>query len=294
MGYYEDLGVSRDASTEDIKKAYKKLAMKNHPDKGGDPEVFKKISEAYETLSDPEKRHQHDNPAQQFGGFPGGFPFPFSFGAQQPPPAQHFMNISLKDAYEGRTVNLNIGLQKKCSCAKPCRVCGGRGSIGVEVMPMMIIQQPCHGCNGEKVTLVGCQECSGTGRRDVKERVTIQIPPGVNSGYTEVLKGLGNNGGDLHLVVQVQEHPMFKREGQDLVFTRRISLLESLIGLHIGIPHFGGDLIHHEAGPIDPRKRYRVPGKGMPRGDLWIVFDVQYPSEFSGEMRERLKNLMTS
>ena len=295
MSYYDELGVQKGASMDEIKRAYKKLAIKNHPDKGGDPEKFKKISEAYETLSDPEKRENYDNPRQDFGGFPGGFPFGEMFGRHGPPPAQHTINISLDDAFKGRQVNLNIGLHKKCKCARPCNTCGGRGTIGVEFMPMMIIQQPCPACHGEKTILVGCGECSGTGRREVKERATLDIPAGVQSGHTIVLKGMGTDGGDLHIVIHVSAHPVFKREGQDLVYTKKISLIESLIGLHIGIPHFGGDIIHHEPGPIDPRKRYRVPGKGLvPNASLWIIFDVQYPPPLSHEVREFIKNLTLS
>jgi DnaJ-class molecular chaperone len=290
MSYYDELGVAKDADPETIKKAYKKLAMKYHPDKGGDQEKFKKISEAYETLSDPDRRSQYDNPGFP-GGFPGGFPFPF--GEMFNPPAQHTINIGLEDAYKGRQVNLNIGLMKKCSCSRKCNTCGGRGTIGVEFMPMMIIQQPCPGCRGEKVVLVGCGDCRGTGRREVKERVTLDIPAGVESGHTIILKGLGNDGSDLHIIVHVADHPVFKREGKDLVFHRKITLLESLIGLHIGIPHFGGDLIHHEKGPIDARKRYLVKDKGLPGGHLWVIFDIQYPGEFSNEVRESLKKLMT-
>lgn len=287
MTYYDDLGVPNNADQDTIKRAYRKLAMQNHPDKGGDPEKFKKISEAYETIGDPDKRHQYDNPQPT-----GGFPFPFGDMFTQRPPAQHLLKISLEDAFHGRIVNLNIGMRKKCTCSRTCHTCGGRGSIGIEIMPMMIIQQPCHGCNGKKVVLVGCKECSGTGQREVKERVSISLPPGVQNGHTEILKGMGNDEGDLHIVVHVSDHPVFKREGQDLVITRKISLLESLIGLHIGISHFGGDLLHHQPGPIDPRKRYCIKGKGMPRGDLWVVYDVHYREEFSIETREKLKCIL--
>ena len=285
MGYYEDLGVSKDASQDEIKKAYKTLAMKHHPDKGGDPEVFKKVSEAYEVLSDENRRREHDNPPQPFN--------PFEMFAQRGPQVtRHVLNIQLKDAYDGREINLNIGLKKLCKCAKTCTTCHGRGSVGIEVMPMMIIQQPCPRCNAKGTMPSGCSECSG-GYRDVTERVTVRVPPGVQSGYTEVLKGLGADGGDLHLIVHVMDHPVFKREGNDLVITRKISLLESLIGLNIGISHFGGDIIHSEPGPIDPRKRYRVPGKGMTASSsMWIVFDVQYPPPFAPDVRESLKTLI--
>jgi DnaJ family protein A protein 2 len=280
MGYYEDLGVSKDASIEDIKKAYKKLAMKNHPDKGGDPEVFKRISEAYEVLGDPDRRNQHDNPVQPFGF--------------QRPPARHVVVISLEDAYKGRVIKFNIGLQTNCACSRTCPTCGGRGSIGFEFMPMMIIQQPCHVCQGAKVIRVGCNDCSGTGYKERRERVSIEVPPGVQSGYTVVLNGMGNDGNDLHIIVNISEHPIFKREGQDLICQRRISLLESLIGLHIGIPHFSGDLVHSESGPIDPRKRYKIPGKGLPGGDLWVIYDVEYPKlPLSDATRESLKNIMS-
>jgi len=272
MGYYEDLGVSKDSTPDDIKKAYKKQAMKYHPDKGGDPEMFKQISEAYEVLSDPHKRSQYDQPPPALG-----------------PPDRHTVNVTLDDAYHGKQINFNIEMRHKCSCKRVCHMCHGTGAMNVELMPMMLIRQPCPGCMGQGTVNVGCHVCNRTGYKVVKDRVTLTTPQGMQSGHTEILRGKGTDGRDLHIVFNVQEHPVFKREGQDLVFVKKISLLESLIGLYIGVPHFGGDVIHHEQGPIDPRRRYRVPGKGMQRGDLWIIYDVQYQL-VSDEVRARIKN----
>jgi DnaJ family protein A protein 2 len=277
--FYDDLGVAKDASMEDIKRAYKRLAMKNHPDKGGDPEAFKKISVAYETLSDPQKRREYDSPPQ---GFPGGFPFPFTGGFQT-----HVINVTLDDVFHGKTINLNVMVQNKCKgCSRNCRTCDGRGTVNIEFMPMMIVQQPCPGCRGEKQVSTGCADCKGTGHQQTKERRVLHLPKGFQNGYTEVLKGLGDNGRDLHIVFQVLDHPVFKREGQNFVMQKKITFIESLIGLHFGISRFGEEIIHHEPGPIDPRKRYTVKNK-----DIIVVYDVEYPQKpLAPELRELLKN----
>jgi DnaJ-class molecular chaperone len=303
MSYYESLGVDKTASKDEIKKAYKKLAMKSHPDKGGDTEVFKKISEAYEILSDEDKRNEYDNPRQQFNPFDV---FGQMFGRQvrRLQDHRHVIKISLLDAYKGRGINLNVKMDKKCLCVKTCEVCKGSGNIGIQhpMMMGMIIQQPCGKCSASGVFSVGCLKCAGKGVLQETNRVSINIPAGVENGHQEILEGLGEQSinsndiaGNLTIIIQVEEHSIFKRSGDDLIFTKKISLGESIVGLYVGIPHFDGDIIHdtRQYGIINPSKLYIVPGKGMTsRGSLQIKFDIQYPNvPITDDMRDEIKEL---
>jgi DnaJ family protein A protein 2 len=301
MSYYEVLGVQKNASKDEIKKAYRKLAMKEHPDKGGDPEKFKAISEAYETLSDDEKRQQYDNPQPEFNPFEmfGNF-----FGQQKRKMKdhRHMIRMSLQDVYRGRDVNLNIKIDEICECVNTCQQCKGSGQIGIS-HPMlgMLIQQTCPRCGGRGIQSSGCFACHGKGKREVLKRVHLKIPPSVPDGYMERIPGMGEQAitqndlpGDLIIGVQVLEHPVFKREGNNLVVTKTISFTESIIGFYMGIPHFDGEILH-DTRPycvIDPRKDYIIKDKGLKGGDMILRFNVDYPTKHvSDEERETVKRI---
>lgn len=294
MDYYEVLGVQRGASQDDIKRAYRKLAMKEHPDKGGDQEKFKKINEAYETLSNQDKRTEYDNPPQN--------PFEMMFGnifreeKRRLPDHVHTIQISLEDAYKGKTIQLNISLDVLCEkCSKICQHCRGNGTVHMSPHPGFpaIMQVPCHACQAKGILNRNCEHSKQ------QRRVSIHLKPGVASGYKEILEGFGEQKkkpsdipGNLVITIHVKEHEIFKRDGDDLLITRKISLVESLIGSYVSIPHFSGDFIF-DTRPytvIDPRKFYEVSGKGMnERSKLKIQFDIQYPTiKFVQSVREKL------
>lgn len=168
---YEVLGLTKDASQDEVKKAYRKLAREHHPDKGGDPEKFKKVQEAYEVLSDPEKRENFDrfgtpdappqgpNPndifAQMFGGAFGG-----PRGPVRRSDHNHNLKITLEDAYRGLTRTFKVTLSKPCfACRKQCSQCRGRGSVQIQMGPMAF-SQPCPSCGGQGGGSSGCQECN--------------------------------------------------------------------------------------------------------------------------------------
>jgi DnaJ-class molecular chaperone len=303
MDYYQTLGVTRESSKDDIKKAFRKLAMKEHPDKGGDPEKFKKIAEAYEVLSDDQKRQEYDNPAPAFNPF-DMFGNIFQQQNRTMSDHQHVINISLEDAYRGREVNLNITTEKMCSCTRMCDQCKGSGSVGIS-HPMlgMFIQQPCGRCGGKGFS-GGCVLCKACGRLNEKKKVLIKIPKGVKDGHSEIVQGMGEQAkkpsdipGNLILIIKIQEHPLFKRDGDNLVFTKKISLVESLIGLYVGIPHFDGDILHdaRQYGVLNPSNKYKIPGKGMnSNGSLVLKFEIQYPTKILSEKeRELVKDIFT-
>jgi DnaJ-class molecular chaperone len=228
MKHYESLGVSKDASSDDIRKAYRKLAIQHHPDKGGDQDKFKEISAAYEVLSDQEKRNQYDqfgdngppqmgghpfgdggiNPhdifAQMFGGG-GGMPG-FHFNMHQQHQQQnitrndinHEINISLADAFNGLSKTIKINLKKNClSCKSTCNDCQGRGMVQA-IHRMGIFTQmttsPCGRCNGSgKMSNVrpDCKECNGKGSYNEDHKQDIVIPKAVSHHHKICINGLG-------------------------------------------------------------------------------------------------------
>jgi DnaJ-class molecular chaperone len=296
---YDVLGLTRDASQDDIKKAYRKLAREHHPDKGGDPEKFKKVQEAYETLSDPQKRANFD----QFGSAEGphGAPnmndvfaqmFGGAFGGPRGPVRRadhhHDLTITLEEAYRGATRNLKVTLTKQCfACLKKCQQCRGAGNIHMQMGPMSF-RQPCPACNGQGGGASGCSECNFKSKKLEQLGVELKIPPGIEEGNSIVASGLGEqplkpgeNPGDLIFHVKIKSHPHLMRMGKDIVFSTKISFEDSVIGKKLTIPHFDGpiEIDTSEYGVLDPRRDYFIHGKGfVPGGHLRLSFDVLYPT----------------
>lgn len=301
---YDVLGLNRDATSDDIKKAYRKLAREHHPDKGGDAEKFKKVQEAYEVLSDPQKRQNFD----QFGtpdGPSGGGPFPpeffnhmfgggFGFGGNRGPVKRsnfdHELKISLEEAYRGTTRNMRITLDKTCfTCRQKCPQCQGRGQVQHHMGPM-IFNQTCGACRGEGGVSRGCGECNG-GRKREPLNLELKIPQGVTDGAVMLGHGLGEqprnpgeNPGDIQFHIKIEEHPELMRQGLDLIWTTKLSFEDSVNGKKIKIPHFDGPIEIDTAdwGVIDPREDYIIPFKGFKMGDktgrLRVSFNVVYPN----------------
>jgi len=302
---YDVLGLPRDASPDDVKKAYRKLAREHHPDKGGDAEKFKKVQEAYEILSDPQKRANFDQFGAADGPPQGGLRpediFASMFGGQSPfgfpsrGPVRranhdHELRISFEDSYKGLVKNLKLTLHKPChSCIKKCQQCGGRGMINRQMGPMMF-QQPCQPCEGQGSRRSGCQLCSGNGHKLEHLNLELKIAPGTESGETIVCRDLGEQArtpkeepGDLVFHVKVQDHSEFMRQGIDMIWTTRISFEDSVRGRKFVIPHFDGpiEINTSDWGVIDPREDYIIPNKGFlvgeNRGRLRVSFNVIYP-----------------
>lgn len=301
-GPYEVLGVSKDAQEADIKKAYRNLARQHHPDKGGDPEQFKKIQEAYEILSDPQKRQNLDqygsvdgppmfNPGDLFSQmFSGAFGAGAPRGPQRCADVEHDLRISFEESWRGTTRNLRITLDKTCfACRNKCQQCRGRGHIQHNMGPMMINQQ-CGACGGVGGNSYGCSECN-KGRRLESLNLELKIPAGVSNGNVIIGHGLGqqpinhgDNPGDIKFNIKIDDHPEFLRQGLDLVWNTRISFENSVQGKIIEIPHFDGPIKIDTAnwGVLDPREDYIIPLRGFKVGEnvgkLRVQFNVIYPN----------------
>jgi DnaJ-class molecular chaperone len=243
---YSVLGVTKGADTEEIRKAYKTLAREHHPDKGGDPEKFKELSQAHEILSDDAKRRNYDitgntsdqpqqgNPfgmpeafSQMFGGmFPGAGMFPGSpMGSPRKregkgPGKNQDIPLRLDDYYKGR--NLNVKLGRQCICklckghggasVKTCDQCGGRGQLNqmINMGPIqMMAQTPCPPCNGKGQQPVGrCVTCGGRGLSHEEKTMDIKVEPGMMPGNTIVFSGM------------CSDHPQFTEAGDVTVILR--------------------------------------------------------------------------
>jgi DnaJ-class molecular chaperone len=311
--YYNILGIEKGASDDEIKKAYRKCALKNHPDKGGDAEVFKDITEAYEILSDSEKRQRYDRGEdhhqhpqmhsnnhhdifeqlfrQGFGGL-GGFGFPGQPHPQNTKRSNHThqLKVSMRDAHNGLEKTLKINVKRQCfNCKKKCNVCDGRGVSFMQQGPFSI-QQTCNNCGGLGICNninVGCKDCQGKGEIISDELCKINIPKCVASGQIITVSGLGEqpqkNGeqpGDLLIQIVVEDDPYFKRVNNDLVYKVPITFKESIVGKDILIPHFDGNISMNTVGfgVINPKKRYALTKRGLGNnGDLVLDFDIRYP-----------------
>lgn len=312
--YYDILGVNKDASDDEIKRAYRKLALKTHPDKNnGDDTMFKKINLAYETLSDPDKRHEYDNPNQMpnfnanFGEdifeqiFRGMGGINININGQRSGPIKrgnhfHRVNVSLRDVHTGIFKTLKLKITKICfDCKTTCKSCNGSGmTVNIQRMGPYIqhIQTGCNMCNGTGVVNnnnSGCKRCCGVGNIIDEEIIKIEIPKNTVSGYKVLFNGLGEQpqktgeqAGDLIVEVIVNEDPYFIREGDNLIFKTKITLAETFIGKDIIVPHFDNNITVNTKmfGIINPKKGYHIKGKGLGgKGDLIFIFEIIYPDK---------------
>ena len=301
--YYELLGVSEDASQEEIKKAYRKKAKKYHPDSNSeeaDEEKFKKINKAYDVLSDEEKRKKYDRFGEQgveghaqrgqrraasnfqdifeeiFGG---GFGSRKSSGEN----LKASVSVSMEEAFHGTSKAIRIERQVQCDeCEgsgaengelKQCPECNGSGKVQ-EVERSMFgrrrVVKECPRCNGRgKIPEEACSQCNGSGVVEEEEEIEFDVPAGIEDGQRLRIQGKGNENregrsGDLYVYVAVEEHPELERKGSDLYTVEKVGVGDAALGCTVEIDHPDGSIEVTVPEGTQPGQVLKVSDKGFP------------------------------
>ncbi len=352
--FYEVLGVEKNASKDEIKKAFHKLAHQYHPDKNkGDDKKFKEVNEAYQTLSDDQKRAQYDQFGQTFAngqgpGFQGGQGFGgFDFSGFQNGQGgfdmgdigdifSEFFNGGMGGgarSRRGRDISTEIhitfseaifGIDRKILLTKQsvCDTCNGTGG-----KPGTKMDQ-CKKCNGKgqlhetKRSFLGtfsstklCEECSGSGQvphekcttchghgvLTKQQEIDVRIPAGIHDGEMVRLSGMGEavphgQSGDLYIKINVGTHPMFKREGSDLVTSLNLKLSDALLGMEYKLETLDGEIEVKVPEGVSPNEILRVKGKGVPsgrgkRGDILIHVHIKLPHKLTRQAKNLVEKL---
>jgi molecular chaperone DnaJ len=340
--YYDVLGVSKGSGAEEIKKAYRKQALQYHPDRNkGDKdaeEKFKEAAEAYEVLSDVEKRKiydrfGHDGLQQQgftgfrnfddiFSSFGDIFEEFFGFGGgrsrmnrvRKGADLRLDLTIDFLDAAFGKETEIEISKHEPCelchglgtrggSPPSVCSTCGGRGQV-TRSQGFFSISTTCPTCQGAGTVVTDpCEKCRGVGRVLISKKLSLKIPPGVESGSRLRLNGEGESGdagappGDLYVYLNVKPHETFKREGDNVIVLTPISFPVAALGGQIEVPTLEGNEMIQIPKGTQAGQDFRIPGKGIPhlrgrgRGDLISVVYIQTPKELGQEQEDLLRQL---
>jgi molecular chaperone DnaJ len=343
--YYEILGVARTATDSEIKSAYRKLAMKHHPDRNpGDvkaEEQFKTAAEAYAVLADPEKRAMYDrfghagvgsaagagagfdaSVFSEFGDFADilGNMFGFGFGGgrrggpQRGADLRYDLEISFEESARRAETTIQIPRPERCetclgsgaaagSSPTTCPQCRGQGQVRFQ-QGFFTVARTCPQCRGNgKIVSNPCGTCHGAGVVARERKITVKIPAGIASGQQLRLQEEGEAGagggppGHLFVVVHVQEHEFFRRDGNNLFCEVPVNFTTVALGGEIQAPTLDGTETVKVAAGTQTGTTLRLRGKGMPdvngrgRGDLYATIQVQTPAKLTREQKRLLEQL---
>lgn len=331
--YYNILGIKRTASPEEIKKAFRALALQYHPDRNPDDveaeRRFRQVAEAYEVLSDPEQRRRYD----RLGPF-------FKPNGQPPSPEEMseilgetlgsiFRRRKRGEAGEDLKFTLTVSLEEVASGVERvievprkviCRKCGGDGAAPEDgkrdcqscdgsgkSKSRRLLSQDCARCDGRGFVVVEkCDRCDGTGRHGLEDRLKVRVPKGVATGQKLKLRGRGNAPrgdaayGDLYVIVNVAEHPLFRRRGADLICEVPVTYAEAALGADVTVPTLDGATTIRVPPATPSGKLLRLSGRGLPRadrrsaGDLHLKIAVEIPESLTAEQRRELERFSGS
>lgn len=301
--HYETLGVTREATPDEIKKAYRRLARELHPDVNPSEEAaerFKSVTHAYDVLSDPNERQRYDMGGDQggmggFGSFGDVFEtfFGQGFGGGQRGPrsrtergedAMIRVDVELKDVVFGTQHEISVNTAVLCescngSCCQPgtspvtCDICSGTGQVQRQVRSLfgnVVTAHPCGSCHGYGTVIeYPCVQCAGKGRVRERRGMTIDVPSGIDTGTRMQLRGGGEVGpaggpnGDLYIEFRVMHNDVFSRDGNDLLATAQVSMTDAILGSEAKVQGLDGEVVFEVPAGSQSGDMITVNGRGI-------------------------------